>query len=88
MTGADDTDPRLRQLRELALVDRILGLEAQLAEVSTFMTPDRETVDRLEHEVRVLRAQLDGLHQTWEWRVGRVILAPARALKRALERRS
>jgi hypothetical protein len=71
-----------QQLRELALVDRIFGLEAQLAEVSVFMNPDRDRFDAQERELAGLRQQVEGLRETRTWRVGRAVLAPLNALKR------
>lgn len=68
------------RLRELALIDRIFGLEARLAQVSTFLTPTRERVEELEGEVARLRAQLDAVHMTANWRVGRLVLAVPRKL--------
>jgi len=71
-----------QQLRELALVDRIFGLEAQLAEISVFMNPDRERFDAQERELAGLRQQIAGIRGTTTWRVGRSVLAPLRVLKR------
>ena len=71
-----------RDLRELALVDRVLGLEAQLAEVSAFMNPPRQHVVDLENRIIGLEQQLDALRSTPTWRAGRIALAPARVLRR------
>jgi hypothetical protein len=49
-----------RDLRELALVDRIIGLEAEVARLS------------IEAGVKDIRI----LHKSRPWRVGRVVLAP------------
>jgi hypothetical protein len=48
------------QLRELALIDRVIGLEAQVARLS------------IEAGVKDIRI----LHKSRPWRVGRVVLAP------------
>lgn len=55
--------------RELALVDRVLGLEAQLAEqsLSFALTPSEQL--RAEQQIGRMRTSL-------EWRVGRVVAAP------------
>lgn len=57
-------------LRELELVDRILGLEAEVA---------RLNVQSGLNDIRVL-------HQSREWRVGRVVLAPVTLVRRLLRR--
>ncbi|MBC7595405.1 MAG: hypothetical protein H7288_15960 [Kineosporiaceae bacterium] len=83
MTEDSQTQPSVeQQLRQLALVDRIFGLEAQLAEVSVFMNPDRERFDAQERELAGLRQQVQGYRETRTWRVGRAVLAPLNALKR------
>lgn len=63
--------------RELALVDRVLGLEAQLAEQSvTFaLTPSEQL--RAEQQIARMRSSLG-------WRVGRIVAAPATLLGRRL----
>lgn len=55
--------------RELALVDRVLGLEAQLAEQSVDfgLTPSEQL--RAEQQIDRMRASLG-------WRVGRILSAP------------
>lgn len=65
--------------RQLALVDRILGLEAQVAELSiAFDLAPSETL-RAEQQIDRMRASLG-------WRVGRVISAPALVARRRLRR--
>jgi len=63
--------------RQLALVDRVLGLEAQLAEQSVdfVLTPSEQ-----------LRAeqQIDRMRSSLGWRVGRIISAPATLIGRRL----
>ena len=63
-----------RDLRELALVDRILGLEAEVARLSILVAlpaGPRSGYDRMFSEVWRSRT----------WRVGRAVLAPVRALR-------
>lgn len=66
--------------RELALVDRLLGLEAQLAEQSlTFaLTPSEQL--RVEQQIGRMRSSLN-------WRVGRLVAAPVTLLSRRLSGR-
>jgi hypothetical protein len=65
--------------RQLALVDRILGLEARLAErsVVTTLTPTEQL--RTEQQLAKLQASL-------AWRVGRAATAPMRAGRSAFRR--
>lgn len=67
--------------RQLALVDRVLGLEAQLAELSSSsqLSPSQQL--RAEKELAVLRGSLT-------WRLGRVAAAPIRAARRVARGRS
>lgn len=81
LTGGDEIERQ--QLRELALIDRVFGLEAQLAEVSVFMNPGRERFDTLERETEGLRQQLAALRGTATWRAGRLVLAPLRLIRRS-----
>jgi hypothetical protein len=66
------SDRVLSAERQLALVDRVLGLEAKLAEaaVVTTLTPTEQL--RTEQQLATLRASL-------AWRVGRAATAPMRA---------
>lgn len=61
--------------RQLALVDRVLGLEAQVAELSSSsrLTPSEQL--RAEKELAMLRSSLT-------WRLGRVAAAPISAARR------
>ncbi|MFC6354784.1 hypothetical protein [Luethyella okanaganae] len=61
--------------RQLALVDRVLGLEAELAERSAVssLTP----ADQLSVEER-----LDRLQRSPSWRIGRLMTSPFRAVNR------
>lgn len=68
--------------RELALVDRILGLEAQLANYAVRVTPGRRQFEMMEREIDGLRQQLAAVHSTRTWRAGRAVLAPLRIIRR------
>ena len=65
---------------ELALVDRIRGLEAQLAQVASTskLSPDQQL--RAEQELALLRGSLT-------WRAGRAATAPLRVLQKVVRRR-
>jgi hypothetical protein len=65
--------------RQLELVDRILGLEAQVAElsISTTLTPSEQL--RVEQ-------QLARTYTSVTWRVGSVVAAPLRLIGRRLTR--
>lgn len=58
------------EARQLALVDRIIGLEAELANIKI-------------GEPNALRFDIEALKASATWRVGRVVLAPARFARRA-----
>ena len=59
-----------RDLRELALVDRIIGLEAEVARLS------------IEAGVKDIRI----LHKSRPWRVGRIVLAPVVFVRKIFKR--
>lgn len=59
-----------RELRELALVDRIIGLEAEVARLS------------IEAGVKDIRI----LHKSRPWRVGRIVLAPVVLVRKIFKR--
>ena len=73
---ADDLAARERQL---ALVDRVFGLEAQVAELSAenSLTPS----ERLRTEQRLIAMQ-----GSLAWRLGRAATAPLRAANRLVAR--
>jgi hypothetical protein len=65
------------QLRQLALVDRVLGLEAEVARLSISGPAaggQRAEIERLEAELRAVYASRT-------WRVGSLALWPLRALR-------
>ncbi|KQM14138.1 hypothetical protein ASF83_15200 [Plantibacter sp. Leaf171] len=68
--------------RVLALVDRVIGLEAELARASIYFSPTKDDFDVLEREMQGLRQQLAAVHSTRTWKAGRAVLAPLRILKR------
>lgn len=59
-----------RDLRELALIDRIIGLEAEVARLS------------IEAGVKDIRI----LHKSRPWRVGRIVLAPIVLVRKLIRR--
>ena len=72
----------IAERRVLELVDRVLGLGAELARVSVYNNPTREQFDALEQENAGLREQLQVIRGTRTWRAGRVVLAPLRIVTR------
>jgi hypothetical protein len=68
--------------RVLELVDRILGLEARVAREATINSPARSAYEELERENEGLRQQLQVLHSTATWKVGRAVLSPLSAVRR------
>jgi hypothetical protein len=68
-----------RYQRELALIDQVLGLQAALAQEAIRNSPDRQRVEHLEVENRLLR-------QSTSWRIGQMVLAPTRILRRIIRR--
>ena len=69
-----DDDPIA--IRQLALVDRIIGLEAEIANLRSV---------NLSREVRT---QVDLVKSSTTWRVGSAVLAPVFLVKRVLRRGS
>lgn len=60
-----------RDLRELALVDRIIGLEAEVARLS---------IEAGVKDIRILK-------NSRPWQVGRLVLAPLVVIRRLISRR-
>lgn len=58
-------------LRQLALVDRIIGLEGELAHLRS-VTPGAEHASQ---------RQVDLMRGSLTWKVGRAVLTPVRAVK-------
>lgn len=65
-------------LRQLALVDRVLGLEAEVARLKA-ITPGasgaRDEVERLQSELRAV-------YSSRTWRIGGIVLKPLRVFTR------
>lgn len=84
MREHEESDPQLSPeevasaLRQLALVDKVLGLEAEVARLST-----RETAPDARQQIESLTHQLESVHLSMTWRVGRTILAPVQFFRRA-----
>lgn len=73
----DEREVRI-QLRQLELVDRVLGLEAEVARLTVAAhnpTGARERVEQLERE-------LHAVYSSRTWRVGTAVLRPLRAIWR------
>lgn len=73
-TTSNEEAEHQRDARQLALVDRIIGLEAQVAHL------------RSVNVSMALRDQLKEVKSSTTWKVGRLVLAPAMALQRMLGR--
>ena len=69
------------ELRHLALVDRVLGLEAEVARLSA-ATPHTSARE----EIEKMHVRLRAAYDSSTWRVGTAVLRPLVAL-RALRRR-
>lgn len=67
-----------RALRELALIDKVIGLEAEVARLST-----KSAYPSARDEIEHLRGQLRSMQASRTWRVGRAVLTPFRAVQRA-----
>lgn len=64
-----------RDLRQLALVDRIIGLEAEVAHLKSITSAE------------LIREQVEAIRSSATWRVGRVVIAPLTIVKRILRGR-
>ena len=66
------------QLRQMALVDRVLGLEAEVARLSVTApawTGPRAEIERLQDE-------LDAVYASTSWRIGSAVVRPMHSLLR------
>jgi hypothetical protein len=66
------------QLRQMALVDRVLGLEAEVARLTVrapAWTGPRAEIERL-------RDELDAVHSSTSWKIGRALVRPVHSLLR------
>lgn len=75
-----------RLLREMALVDRILGLQAELAQEAVRQSPSRERFEEMEREVQAARQAVVEMRRSTTWRVGRMLLLPVRPFGRIVRR--
>jgi hypothetical protein len=78
MTGSTPDDPNdlTRDERQLALVDRIIGLQGEVANLKSV------------YGARDMQDQLDAIHASATWRVGRAVLGPVFLARRLLGRKS
>ena len=97
-SGAPSPDHVLSAERQLMLVDRINVLQNELAE---WRVRDQMTHQRINHELVVVRADLDAaraenarleaalaeVKRSNSWRIGRLVLTPVRAAKWVRARR-
>lgn len=80
MSQVPDNESQFEQYqRQLALVDEIIGLKASLAQEAVRNSPSRLRLEQVEHEIRELRGSTT-------WRVGRLVMSPARVFRRLLRR--
>lgn len=70
------------ELRQLALVDKILGLEAEVARLSA-VAPFVSARD----EIEKMHLRFNALYSSSTWRVGTAVLRPLRALQTLWRRR-
>jgi hypothetical protein len=61
-------------IRQLALVDRIIGLQAEVANLQS------------SNMSREVRAQVNAVKSSTTWRVGRLVLSPVTVARRLLSR--
>lgn len=66
------------QLRQLALVDRVLGLEAEVARLSSAAP----SADNPRLEIERLSTELAAVYASRTWRLGTAALRPVRAAAR------
>jgi hypothetical protein len=66
-----------QELRQLALVDRVLGLEAEVARLS--ITGPAAAGPRA--EIERLQGELRAVYSSRTWRVGSLVLRPLRAAR-------
>lgn len=69
--STDETEKIDLQMRQLALVDRIIGLEAQVAALKAGLSTD------------ALKKQVEEFTTSATWRVGRLVLSPYLIARRA-----
>lgn len=76
MTNPPETTPEgeANAIRQLALVDRIIGLQAEVANLQS------------SHLSREVQAHVNVVKSSTTWRVGRLVLSPVIVAKRLLSR--
>ena len=82
-TGEPEKERLEMQLRQLALVDRVLGLEAEVARLSA-SSPYAQSV-RL--DVERVQGELRAAHESATWMIGSAVLAPVRMIRRRGKRK-
>ncbi|WP_378147474.1 hypothetical protein ACFJGV_05575 [Cnuibacter sp. UC19_7] len=78
--GQSDPSRHELELRQLALVDRVLGLEARVAELTIAVSrvPGPVVVDG---RAESLAQELAAIRSSTTWRVGSLVLTPVRILR-------
>lgn len=85
-------------IRQLALVDKALGLEAELARVSIAnveidshrheIDSHRHEIDHLHADITRLRDELNSVYGSRTWRIGTAALSPVRKARAFVRARS
>lgn len=81
-TSADDNGDYNALLRQMALVDRVIGLEAEVARLHA----DYSGVGGARQEVERLKGELRAVYSSRAWLLGRALLLPVRVVKRVMGR--
>lgn len=69
-------------LRQLALVDRIIGLEAEVARLSA----SSPVPSSARNEITRMQQEVNAVYGSKTWRVGSIVLRPFRMLKSSMRR--
>ena len=81
--SSGDEDQIALTLRQMALVDQVIGLEAEVARLHAAERGEggaREEVERL-------RGELRAVYGSRTWSLGKALMLPARAAARLMDRR-
>lgn len=81
-------DERARELRELALVDRVIGLEAEVARLSVTSPPGRMQLLSQQAEILRLQGEIAALYRSRTWRLGSTLVHPLKAMRNLRRKRS
>lgn len=65
------------ELRQLALIDRVLGLEAEVARLSSSSSSSEGARDQIAR----LEAELKAVYASRTWRIGSAVLRPLRLFR-------